>query len=335
MSGRVVESSRRQAFSRFARENGTIMVLVIFCCFASAVSGGLFLRWSNLETILYQASIIGVLTFGQMLVVITGGIDLSSIAILILSATIMGGAGSARQQMMMLSGALPYIGFWPALAGGFGVAAFAGFVNGLAVTRLSIPPFIATLSGALLMGGVVLVLTGGTPIYYPDPFYADFGRKTILGIAAPTFIPIVLGFVCAWILLRTAFGKKLYAVGASERAALHSGISASRVRLAVYTLNGLFAGVAGFMFLSRTGSISYTSGETLLLTTLAAVVVGGISLNGGSGGVKHAASGVLLLATLSNFMNIMVISPHIQDVVNGAVILFAVSLYGFMRADAT
>jgi len=307
------------------------VVLLGFCAFAAVVSKGVFLRPSNLGTIFYQASIIGVLALGEMLVIIGGGIDLSVVTILILSATVMGGAGSKAQTAMMLSGVLPFIGFWPAMIAGFAVAVGAGLVNGLVVTALRIPPFITTLSSSLLMGGIVLILTGGTPIYYPDAFFTRFGQATLLGVAAPTYIPIALAVICSWVLARTAFGKKLYAVGSSERAALHSGIPVERVRLGVYALSGLFAGIAGLMFLCRAGSISYTSGSTLLLTSLAAVVVGGIALRGGSGGVKHALSGVLVLAALSNFMNIMVISPHVQDVVNGLVILAAVSLYGFIR----
>jgi ribose/xylose/arabinose/galactoside ABC-type transport system permease subunit len=325
----------RHRLAALARDNGALLVLLLFCVIASIVSHGVFLRPSNLATILYQVSIIGVLALGQMLVILTGGIDLSVVAVLILSATVMGGAGSERQAMAMLSGALPFIGFWPALLGGFAVAAIAGCLNGLVVARLHIPPFITTLSSSLLLGGVVLILTGGTPVYYPDPFYLDFGQRAVLGIAAPTYIPLLLALLCAWLLARTAFGKKIYAVGASERTAMHSGISTTRIRLGVYMLSGLFAGIAGFMFLCRTGTISYTSGENLLLTSLAAVVVGGVALRGGSGGVRHAVAGVLLLAALGNFMNIMVISPHVQDVVNGVVILLAVSLYAALRPEGS
>lgn len=316
------------------RENGTIAILILFCIFATIVSGGIFMRASNLSTVLYQASIIGVLALGQIFVIISGAIDLSVVTILILSATVMGGAGSERQATMMLTGILPYIGFWPALIGGFALAALLGFINGLIVTKLHIPAFITTLSTALLMGGVVLILTGGTPIYYPAPFFTTFGAAKLFGIALPVFIPIILAFVCAWILQRTAFGRRLYSLGANERASVFSGISPAQVRLAAFTLSGLFSGIAGFMFLSRVGSISYTSGSDLLLTSLAAIVVGGITLRGGHGGVKHAVAGVLLLAALSNFMNIMVISPHVQDVVNGVVILCAVSFYGYVSREA-
>jgi ribose/xylose/arabinose/galactoside ABC-type transport system permease subunit len=316
------------------RENAALLVLLVFCAGAAAVSGGVFLRPSNLATMLYQASIIGVLALGQMVVVISGGIDLSMVAILILSATIMGGAGSQEQAAMMLNAALPFIGFWPALGAGFIVAVALGLLNGLVITRLHIPAFITTLTSALFIGGVELILTGGTPISYPDALFTAFGQATWLGIPAPTYIPLVLGMGCLWMLKRTAFGLRLYGLGAGERAAVYSGVSPARVRLLAYALSGLFSGIAGFMFLARTGTISYTSGEDLLLTSLAAVVVGGIALRGGSGGVKHAASGVLLLAALSNFMNIMVIPPQVQDIVNGAVILGAVALYGLSRRSA-
>jgi ribose/xylose/arabinose/galactoside ABC-type transport system permease subunit len=312
---------------RWVRENAALLVLLVFCAGAAALSGGVFLRPSNLATMLYQASIIGVLALGQMIVVISGGIDLSMVAVLILSATIMGGAGSQEQTAMMLNTALPFIGFWPALCAGFIIAIALGLLNGLVITRLHIPAFITTLTSALFIGGIELILTGGTPISYPDTFFTAFGQATWLGIPAPTYIPLVLGAGCLWMLKRTAFGLRLYALGAGERAAVYSGVSPTWVRLAAYALSGLFSGIAGLMFLARTGSISYTSGENLLLTSLAAVVVGGIALRGGSGGVKHAASGVLLLGALSNFMNIMVIPPHVQDIVNGAVILGAVSLY--------
>jgi ribose/xylose/arabinose/galactoside ABC-type transport system permease subunit len=317
---------------RFWQDNGTIVVLLIFVIFATLLSGGIFLRPSNLTTILYQASIIGVLVLGQTLVVIAGGLDLSIVAVLIISAVIMGGAGSERQSMMMLGG-LPYIGFWPAVIAGFVAAGLAGLVNGLMVTRLHIPAFITTLATALLLGGIILLVTGGSPIYYPDPFFAAFGESKLLGLPSPIFVFVGLAAAFWWLLNQTTFGKKLYAVGGSERAAHYSGISVVRVRLVVYTLSGLAAGVAGFLFLSRTGYISYASGSDLLMSTIAALVVGGVSLAGGVGGIKHAVSGVLLLASLSNFMNIMLISPHIQNVVNGAVILVAVSIYSHINAD--
>lgn len=317
----------RLGSGQFWKENGTIVVLITFVIFAALVSQGVFLRPTNLSTVLYQASIVGVLVLGQTLVVIAGGIDLSVVAILVFSAVVMGGAGSERQSMMMLGG-LPYIGFLPAIFAGFGAAAFAGFINGLIITRLHIPAFITTLATALLFSGIVLLVTGGSPIYYPDPFFTRFGESKVLGIQSPILVFVGLALVYWWVLNQTSYGKKLYAIGGSERAAVYSGISVNNVRLLVYTLSGLTAGLAGFLFLSRTGYVSYVSGGELLMSTIAAMVMGGVSLAGGVGGVKHAVSGVLLLASLSNLMNIMLISPHIQNAVNGGVILLAVAIYG-------
>lgn len=315
----------------FWQDNGTIAVLAVFVILASLVSQGVFLRPSNLITILYQASIIGVLVLGQAVVVIAGGIDLSMIAILILSAVIMGGAGSEQQSMMML-GALPYLGFWPAILAGVAVAALAGLLNGFMVTKLHIPAFITTLATALLLGGIILVVTGGSPINYPDQFFMDFGQAKVAGLPAPVLVFMALGIVFWWLINQTAFGRKLYAVGANERASSYSGVSVTRIRTAAFVISGLCAGLAGFLFLSRTGYVSYASGGDLLMATLAALVVGGVSLSGGIGGTKHAISGVLLLASLSNFMNIMLISPYVQNAVNGFVILIAVSIYSHINA---
>lgn len=309
-------------------------MLALFVLIAAVASNGVFARPTNLAVILYQASIIGVLVLGQALVVIAGGIDLSAVAILILTAVIMGGAGSEQQAMMMLGG-LPYIGFWPALVAGFATALLAGLLNGLAVTVLRIPAFITTLATALLIGGIILLITGGSPIYYPDPFFTAFGESRVLGLPSPVLVFAALAVAFWWLVNQTRYGKALYAVGGNERAAHYSGISVRRIRLAAFAASGLCSGIAGFLFLSRTGYVSYASGGDLLMSTLAALVVGGVSLAGGFGGAKHAISGILLLASLSNFMNIMLISPYIQNAVNGAIVLIAVSIYSHINAEET
>ncbi|HBQ34678.1 MAG TPA: sugar ABC transporter permease, partial [Ochrobactrum anthropi] len=173
------------------------------------------------------------------------------------------------------------------------------------------------------------------PINYPDPFFTDFGQAKLLGLPAPVLVFAALAVVFWWVVNHTGFGRKLYAVGANERTAAFSGISVARIRIAAFVVSGLCSGLAGFLFLSRTGYVSYASGGDLLMATIAALVVGGVSLSGGIGGTKHAISGVLLLASLSNFMNIMLISPYVQNAVNGFVILIAVSIYSHLNAVRT
>lgn len=315
----------------FWRENGTLVVLAVFAGLAAVLSKGVFLAPGNLVTVLYQASIVGVLVLGQSLVVIAGAIDLSAVAILLLSAVIMGGMGSERQAMMSMGG-LPYVGFLPALILALGVAGLAGLANGLLVTRVRIPAFVATLATALLLGGLILVVTGGAPIYYPDDFYKSFGEARVLGLPAPVWVFAGLALAVWWILGHTAFGRALYALGGNERAARYNGLDVAGLRLRVFVLSGLLAGAGGFLFLARTGYVGAASGGELLMQTIAAMVVGGVSLQGGAGGVRHGLAGVILLTALGNFMNIMLISPYVQGAVTGAAILVAVGIYGHLNA---
>jgi ribose/xylose/arabinose/galactoside ABC-type transport system permease subunit len=155
------------------------------------------------------------------------------------------------------------------------------------------------LATALLIGGLVLLLTGGAPISYPDPFYMAFGGARLLGIPAPVFLFAIAAALTAWLLGATAFGRRVYAIGGNERAARFSGLPIGRVRTLCFVLAGAAAGIAGVLFLSRTGYVSYASAPDLLLQTIAGVVVGGIALEGGRGRVRQAVGGVLFLACLN------------------------------------
>ena len=287
----------RPGAEALARRMSMPLVLVLFVALAALATSGRFLAPANLANILYQASIVGVLALAQTPVVVSRGLDLSVVATLLLAGVIMGGAGSERQVMMMFDGALPYIGFWPALLAGFAAAGLVGLVNGVLSTYAGIPAFIVTLATALLVGGLVLVGTGGAPIYYPDPFYTEFGAATLLGVPAPVFVFAAVAVLVGTLLSATTFGRRLYAVGANEKAARFSGVEVERVRLAAFVLCSLLSAVAGLLFLSRTGYVATSSGGDLLLTAL------------------------------GNFMNLMLISPHLQYAINGAIILAAIMLH--------
>jgi ribose/xylose/arabinose/galactoside ABC-type transport system permease subunit len=308
------------------RANGIVLVFALFVLFAAAISNGRFLQPSNISIILFQSSIVGVLALAEMLVMLAGGIDLSIAALAVLAAIIMGGAGSERQQAMSLSAALPYVGFLPAILIAGVSALLIGFVNGLIIVKLRIPAFIATLAMALLLSGLGLLLTGGSPIYYPDPFFKNFGESKLLLLPYPVYVLFLLTIFMMFVLSRTKIGVIVYALGSNYRAARLSGLPVTWTALCVYTISGAFAAVAGFLFLARTAFVAPNSGENLLLTAIASVVVGGVSLAGGKGSIRNAFFGVLLLASLSNLMNILLISPHIQDAVSGVIILIAIAV---------
>ncbi len=304
--------------------NSMLVVLIVLIIFGAIISDGIFLRPTNLLTILFQTSIVGVIALGQMLVIISGGIDLSVASVAILVAIIMGGTSSIRQQALSFSGLLPYVGLIPAILLGLGAGAFIGLLNGLIIVILGIPPFITTLATFLLASGIAMILTGGAPIYYPARFFVDFGAYRLFGIPGPVLLWLFLIIVIGFLLHRTRFGVKVYAIGGNERAAIYSGINSKAVKIVLYTLCGLLAGIGGFLFLSRIGSVTLDSGRNFLMQSIAIVVVGGIALTGGRGSIKDAIVGALILASLGNIMNIMLVSQYIQSAIEGLIILLAV-----------
>ena len=317
---------RHVSWRSLVLDNSMLVVLIVFAIFATIISEGKFIRTSNLSTILFQSSVIGVLAIGQALVMISGGIDLSQATVLILVGTLMGAAGSTRQQDLSLGGVVPYLGLERAILLGLGTALLIGFANGLVVVVTRIPPFITTLITSLVVSGATLLITGGAPIYYPHQFFIDFGQHKLAGLSYPVYAWFLLTIFFAFFLARSKYGSMIYALGGNERAARLSGLRVGSVKILVYTLGGLLSGLAGYLYLCRTGYVTPVLNDNYLLETIAAVVVGGVSLTGGRGSIRHAFLGVLIFASLSNLMNILLISPHIQDAVAGAIIILAVML---------
>ena len=311
---------------RLLTDNAILLVFVLFIVFAAIISKGRFIQPSNISVILFQCSVIGVLALGQTLVILLAGIDLSIATVAILAAIVMGAGGSEEQQMMNLSGILPYLGFLPSIIVALVGAALIGLINGVAVVTFRIPAFITTLAMSLALSGLAMLMTGGSPVHYPDPFFADFGTMKFLSLPAPVYVFALLALIAAFFLARSRLGVMLYAIGGNPRAAGLSGIPVKSVTILAYVLCSLFGGIAGFLFLARTGSVAPTSGGELLLSTIAAVVVGGVSLAGGKGSIANAVIGTLLLAGLGNLMNIMLISPHLQDAVSGLIIVLAIMM---------
>lgn len=320
-------------FVSFARQNSMALVLFSLLIIFSIASKGVFLTPNNLVTILFQTSIVGVIALGQMLVIVSGGIDLSVASTAILVAILMGGTSSLKQQALSFSGLLPYIGLIPAILLGLGAGAIIGLLNGVIITFIGVPPFITTLATFLMASGVAMILTGGAPIYYPAKFFTDFGAHKVLGLPAPVILWFVLIIIIGYVLHRTRFGAKVYTIGGNERAAIYSGINVKMIRIILYVLCGVLAGVGGFLFLSRIGSVTLDSGRNFLMQSIAMVVVGGVLLEGGKGSIKDVVVGSFILASLGNFMNIMLINQYIQSAIEGFVILLAVMVNVRLNSD--
>ena len=277
-----------------------------------------FLSPKNVMNILRQTSVNAVIAAGMTFVILTGGIDLSVGSIL--------GISGAVCASLLVSGQGLIIAVIAALA----VGAVVGFLNGFIISKGKLQPFIATLATMTLLKGLTLVYTNGNPITLGSNelamSFGKIGGGTILGIPTPAMIMIVVFMVCYYILHNTRIGRYTYALGSNEEATKLSGLNTDKIKIWVYTMSGILASVAGIIITSRLYSAQPTAGSGYELDAIAAVVLGGTSLNGGKGKITGTIVGALIIGVLSNALNILDVSSYYQTMVKGAVILLAVLL---------
>ncbi|WP_330586294.1 ribose ABC transporter permease [Romboutsia sp. CE17] len=277
-----------------------------------------FLSAKNIMNILRQTSVNAVIAAGMTFVILTGGIDLSVGSIL--------GISGAVCASLLVSGQNVVVAVISALV----VGAIVGFLNGFIISKGKLQPFIATLATMTVLKGLTLVYTNGNPITLGSNelamSFGKIGGGTILGIPTPAMIMIVVFMVCYYILHNTRIGRYTYALGSNEEATKLSGLNTDKIKIWVYTMSGILASVAGIIITSRLYSAQPTAGSGYELDAIAAVVLGGTSLNGGKGKITGTIVGALIIGVLSNALNILDVSSYYQTMVKGAVILLAVLL---------
>jgi ribose transport system permease protein len=296
-----------------------LMVLVL------SVLSDRFLTPDNGWNILRQISVNLCLSVGMTLVILSGGIDLSCGAILALAGAM---AAGLLKNGLAIPGTELLLQFTTsgAILAGVLVGGAAGWVNGFAITRFSLPPFVATLGMFSIARGLTMLWTGGFPITGLGDGFGHLGTGTFLGMPMPVWIMLALTAVFIVVTKRTRFGRHLYAVGGNERAARLTGLNVSRIKLAVYTLAGALAGVAGLIVTARLDSAQPNAGLGYELDSIAAVVIGGTSLSGGRGSIWGTVLGCLIIGVLNNGLFLLNVSPFWQQVIKGLVILLAVAL---------
>jgi ribose transport system permease protein len=291
-----------------------ILVLIAIVIVGYYVSED-FLTIRNAENVIAAASIVAVLAVGQFFVILTGGIDLSvgstmAMSTVIVALTLQTGMDAGLSVALTL-----------------GSCAVAGFINGMLVVWLRIPPFIATLAMMSAIKGFSYIIQSTSLIQILNTSFIDaFSRGTTLGIRNPVLIFLVVMIVAALVAKFTTFGRSLYAIGGNPEAARLSGLPVARNLLITYTLSGLLAGLAGLIAAAQLQQGSSLIGVGYELDAIAAVVVGGASLMGGKGDPISSVIGVFVLATIINIMNLVGISSEPQLVIKGAVIVIAVFL---------
>jgi len=296
----------------------SLIVLFIFGVVMSQLSP-FFLSRSNFANILLATSTIGVLAIGATLIIASGGLDLSLGSMLGL-AGVVGAAVAVKLELPSLFSVL----------GCLGAGALAGFINGILITRLRIPAFIVTLGMLGIARGLALIIADGKVIYgLPDAVvYLGQGRP-LQDVPMPVIIFIAVAAIAHYILAYTRFGKHTLAIGDNEGAARATGIPVERLRLYLYTLSGLMAGLAGMLFMARVNSGDPTAGIGYELTAITAAIIGGTNLFGGRGSIFGAIVGALIMGVLQNGLNLMAVQSYYQQMAIGAVLILAVYIDQF------
>ncbi|MDQ0474466.1 ABC transporter permease [Labrys wisconsinensis] len=291
------------------------LIGLVALCLALSLSTDTFFTTRNVLNVMDQITVLGVMAIGMTLVILIGGIDLSVGSVLALSMMVMGYLANEM--------GLP---FGLAIVVAILVSALCGLVSGLMITEAGLPPFIATLAMMSVARGIASIITDGQQIVgFPD-WFTDLAITRHFSVLSVTVAVMVVLFAIAWIVLRyRAAGRNLYAVGGSVEVARLAGIKVQRTTNWVYTLCGALAGLAGVILAARLDSAQPSSGLGYELDTIAAVVIGGTSLSGGVGGIGGTIVGVLIIGFLRNGLNLLRVSPFVQQIVIGVVIALAVA----------
>lgn len=304
----------RGPLSRMLSGSGGALIglIVLFTIFA--VTTPRFFSANNLINVVDQVTVIGVLAIGATAVIITGGIDLSVGSVLALSTMVLGWLAD--------EGGVP-MGI--AMIAAVAVGALAGLLNGLGVTIAGLPPFIATLAMMSICRGLANLVTDGQQIVgYPEWFYSLASTRYLGFFSVTAIVFILLAIVATVILKYRPAGRKVYAIGGSAEVARLAGIKVRSVTTWVYVTAGALAGVGAIILASRLDSSQPSAGTGYELDVIAAVVIGGASLSGGTGRISGTVIGVLIIGVLRNGLNLLGVSPFLQQIVIGLVIAGAV-----------
>jgi Ribose/xylose/arabinose/galactoside ABC-type transport systems, permease components len=295
------------------KEMFTFIGFIVLCVLMTLASDK-FLEYDNLVNIVRQVSINGILAVGMTFVILTAGIDLSVGSVLAISSTVVAGA--------MINQGLPSI---VAVLLGILVGAICGLINGTLVAYAKMPAIIVTLAMMEIPRGLGLLYTGGYPLSGLPSGFSFIGRGYLLNIIPmPVVIMLVIYVVAYMVLGHLPMGRYIYAIGGNEEAVRLSGVKVKKYKVMAYLISGVTAGITGVVLTSRLMSGQPMAGSGFELDAIAAVVLGGTDIAGGRGNILGTFLGVLIMGVLSNGLNLMGVSPYVQRVLKGLIILLAI-----------
>jgi len=324
-------STRRQFdIVQFAAKYAALLFLVLLML-VFALLEPRFLHPLNLFNVLRQVSIFGLVAIGMTFVILTAGIDLSVGALLALAGLV--GAyvakGGLEDRFAVGAGVAAGNPALLAMAAAIAVGLAGGAIQGTAVTRLRVPPFVVTLGGLTAFRGAALLFSGGGPISGFAPDYTWWGQGKIGFVPVPVIIFLASAIIAHVVLRQTRFGLHVLATGGNERAADLNGVATKRVIFLVYVIVGFFCGLAGFLLSARLSSAEAVAGLGLELTVIASVVIGGTSLFGGFGSIFGTVVGACLIGVLTNGLVLLNVSSFVQQIVIGVILVSAVAFDQF------
>lgn len=312
-SGVSIKSGATQKLLAFA---SLIILVLVF-----SLSSSNFFQFDNIVGIMLSTAVIGVLAVGSTFVIITGGIDLAVGTVMTFSSVMTGVIITTWNLPMPLG-----------VAGGIATGALCGLISGLAVAKMKIPPFIATLAMMMITKGLSLVISGTKPIYFNDtPEFNNISMGSVVNSIIPgfeipnaVFIFFGVAILASIILSKTVIGRYNFALGSNEEATRLSGINVNYWKIIIYTITGIFSGIAGILMASRLNSAQPALGMGYELEAIAAVVIGGTSLSGGQGTILGTVIGALIMSVLTNGLRILSVPQEWQTVIVGLVVILAV-----------
>jgi ribose/xylose/arabinose/galactoside ABC-type transport system permease subunit len=304
---------------RLLRDYGQIVILALGTIIFAALEPA-FVSTENLIGILYQISLIGIMAVCSTFVVISGGIDLSIGPVValagLMAAFTLEGTGLALA---------------PALLAGIAIGAGVGLLNGVAVARFQLPPIVVTLAMMSIVRGAALLIGGSVLHLIREPAaFLFIGSGRAVGLPIPIFIFVVTAAIMWFIQTRTSFGLSIFAIGENAAAARLCGLPLTRVRTLVYLISGAGAGIAGVILAAQVRTASANYGNGIELDVIAAIVLGGTSLKGGSGAIYRSVIGALLIGGMNNGLSILNVSTDLQLVAKGVIIVVAIALDNFL-----
>ena len=301
--------------TEFAFKYGVVIALFFLIALFTFLSDGVFIRGDNLINILQQVSVNTILAIGATFVILTAGIDLSVGSIVAFTGMVAASFVTGDNPNLLL-----------AIVFGLSAGLILGMINGIFIAKFKIQPFIATLGMMAIARGATYIYSDGVPIANLSDSYLFIGGGRIFGIPFSIFIVLIVTVIFIITLNKTKFGRHVFAVGGNEKAAIISGIQVNKVKILVYSISGLLAGLAGIVISSRVTAGLPQAGMTFELDAIAAVVIGGTSLMGGKGRLWGTLVGALLLGVLNNGMDVIGVSSYWKEALKGCIIIAAVML---------